>query len=203
MGMHPFAVGDRDGVAEGLNANFAQLQVDIFGIVPPNFVVGGSYSAGNLVRSGNGNVYSCIQPVADASLDPANDPTDWEPVMLCSSATVGTPQDYSANPPGLPNIGAPFGPSGPYANYVLVASVPASRTRHSIEVDNMSGAQIVLVRDDGTAIGGAAPANASLIALTGGAQAGAQGGSWSSTTFAGRLQVYAPSSGAQVSIYTD
>ena len=128
------------------------------------------------------------------------------PLNVINSAGGGTPSDFSVNAPSLPNIGANFGGTGIYANYVLVATVPAvsvTGSRHSIEINNTSGAQIVLIRDDGTAAGGAAPVNASLIPLAGGAQAGAQGGGWNSTTFSGRVQVYAPSAGAQISIYTD
>ena len=108
--------------------------------------------------------------------------------------------DFSANKPTLPNVGSNFAASGPYASYVLVATAPASPTRASIDVENNSGAQIVVVRDDGTAATGSAPVNASVFALGGGATVGSQGGSWPSTTFKGRVQVYAPSSIAQVSV---
>lgn len=111
--------------------------------------------------------------------------------------------DYSANKPILPNVGAAFAASGPYASYVLIATVPASPTRNNVDVENISGAQIAVVRDDGTAGSGAAPANASVFALGGGSAAGAQGGSWSSQTFKGRLQIYAPSSSAIVSVMVD
>jgi hypothetical protein len=86
---------------------------------------------------------------------------------------------------------------------VLVATVAASTTRFNIDVENTSGAQIAIVRDDGTAAGGAAPVNASVFALAGGSSVGAQGGAWSSQTFKGRLQIYAPSSGAIVAVMGD
>lgn len=111
--------------------------------------------------------------------------------------------DFSANQPALPNIGAAFGASGPYANYVLIVTVPAQTFRNSVDVENISGAQIAVVRDDGTAANGAAPINASVFALAGGSAAGAQGGAWSSTTFSGRLQIYAPVSTAIVSVMVD
>ena len=111
--------------------------------------------------------------------------------------------DYSANKPAVPAVGANFGSSGPYANYVLIATAPASASRVSIDVDNISGAQIVVLRDDGTAASGAAPNNASVFALSGGSAAGAQGGSWNSRTFTGRVQVYAPTSAAQVAMMQD
>ncbi|HDR9048747.1 TPA: hypothetical protein QDA94_002978 [Burkholderia vietnamiensis] len=117
------------------------------------------------------------------------------------AGSAGT--DYSANKPTIPNVGAAFGASGPYANYVLVATVPALSTRNNVDIENISGAQIAVVRDDGTAGSGAAPANASVFALAGGSSAGAQGGAWSSQTFKGRLQIYAPSSSAIVSVMVD
>jgi hypothetical protein len=112
-------------------------------------------------------------------------------------------KDYSANPPTPPNIGANFGATGPYANYVLIATVPASATRFLIDVENTSGAQVVIVRDDGVASGGVSPANASIFALGAGSGVGSQGGSWSSLTFKGRAQIYAPSSMAQVAVFVD
>lgn len=110
--------------------------------------------------------------------------------------------DYSANAPALPNVGANFAASGPYASYVLIATAPASSARHKIEVENLSGAQIAIVRDDGTAANGSAPVSATVFALSGGV-AGGQGGTWNSDTFKGRVQVYAPSSTAQVSVTGD
>lgn len=106
--------------------------------------------------------------------------------------------DYSVNQPTLPNVGANFAASGPYASYVLLATVPASATRNNIEILNPSGAQIVLVLDDGTRASGSAPANASIVPLGGGSGAGAQGGSWSDQTFKGRVQIYALSASAFV-----
>jgi hypothetical protein len=122
---------------------------------------------------------------------------------VTATFTGSTGLDYSANKPTLPNIGANFAASGPYANYVLVATVPASPSRNSVDIENISGAQIAVVRDDGTAAGGAAPANASVFALGGGSASGNQGGAWSSQTFKGRLQIYAPSSTAIVSVMVD
>jgi hypothetical protein len=112
-------------------------------------------------------------------------------------------RDYSANKPALPAVGAAFGGSGPYANYVLVSTIPASTARNNVDIENISSGPIAVVRDDGTAASGAAPTNASVFALGGGASAGAQGGSWSSTTFKGRLQIYAPSSTAVVTVMVD
>jgi hypothetical protein len=91
--------------------------------------------------------------------------------------------DYSANKPTLPNIGVspwPTAAGNPYSGYFLVATAPASPGRNCLEVWNPSGAQIVVVRDDGTAANNAAPNNASAFPLGGGSATGAQGGyrSW-------------------------
>lgn len=117
------------------------------------------------------------------------------------NGSVGT--DYSVNKPTIPNVGDNFAASGPYASYVLLQTVEASAVRKNIEVLNTSGAQIVVIRDDGVVSAGAQPTNASLIALAGGAGVGSQGGSWYSRSFRGRLQVYAPSAGAFVTIMQD
>lgn len=118
-------------------------------------------------------------------------------------ATGSTGTDASANKPTLPNVGANFVGSGPYASYILISTLAASPTRNNVDVENTSGAQIAVVRDDGTASGGSQPVNASVFSLGGGASAGAQGGAWSSETFKGRLQIYAPSSGASVTVMVD
>jgi hypothetical protein len=108
--------------------------------------------------------------------------------------------DYSANQPALPNVGANFGGSGPYAGYVLISTVPSSPARFSIDVENNGGAQIAILLDDGTAANGAAPVNATVFALAGGSGTGSQGGSWVSLVEKGRVQVYAASASAQVAV---
>lgn len=124
------------------------------------------------------------------------------PVVIASDYGGSVGSDASANKPALPNIGANFSNAGPYANYVLIATVAAA-TRNNVEIDNLSGSQIAVIRDDGTASGGSAPVNASVFALSPGSSPGAQGGSWSSRTFWGRLQIYALSSTAQVNVMVD
>lgn len=101
-------------------------------------------------------------------------------------------RDYSTNQPTLPNVGANFAASGPYASYALTQSVPAGAAPLSIDVENTSGAQIALLLDDGSAAIGAAPANASVFALAGGSGVGAQGGSWVSQVEKGRISIYSP-----------
>jgi hypothetical protein len=122
--------------------------------------------------------------------------------LIATHGSVG--HDYSVGAPTLPVIGANFGSTGVYANYVLLATVAASSSRANLDVENLSGSQLVIIRDDGTAASGAAPVNASLIVLSPGpGGAGSQGGSWTSTTFKGRFQVYGPTAGLEVSIFTD
>jgi hypothetical protein len=184
-----------------LPAGAAQDGTDATGVTPP---VGGSGIRGWL--SGIFNLLSgslkVIPNVAGAAVSNTN------PLPVTASVSVSFPSgstglDYSSNKPAIPNVGAAFASTSLYPSYVLVATVPASSTRSNVDIENISGGQIVVVRDDGTISAGSAPANASAFALGGGASAGAQGGSWSSTTFKGRLQIYAPSATAAVTIMVD
>jgi hypothetical protein len=120
---------------------------------------------------------------------------------VSGAGSVGT--DYSENKPAVPNVGAAFGATGPYANYALIGTIPANPNRSYVEVQNTSGAPIVLIRDDGTAAGGAAPAQASVIPLDGGAATNRQGGSWASRTFRGRIQIYAPAGTPPITAFED
>jgi hypothetical protein len=151
-------------------------------------------ASGSFIVAANGTVSAAHVGVKNGNAADLN-------ATVVSAGSTG--QDHSANQPALPVVGQPFGGSGPYAGYVLVATVPASPTRNNVDIENTSGAQIAVMRDDGTAASGAAPNNASVFALGGGSAAGAQGGAWSSTTFKGRLQIYAPSSTAIVSVMVD
>ncbi len=94
--------------------------------------------------------------------------------------------DYSANAAAIP-----------IAGYVLLLTIPANGTRNSVEVQNQSTDTVQLVRDDGAGDG-----QTSLM-LAPAAAVGGQGGGWSSTTFLGRLRVYAPSSGDRVAAYQE
>lgn len=107
-----------------------------------------------------------------------------------SSGSTG--KDFSANKPAVPVVGAAFAAGGPFGSYLLVKTVAANPTRAAIEIANLTGDQIAVVRDDGTAANAAAPVEATPFALAGGAGAGQQGGTWGSKTFKGRLQIYAP-----------
>jgi len=141
--------------------------------------------------------------VVTAGLDPAQPlPAGTNTLgAVLQAGSSGT--DNSLNKPSLPNLGAAFAASGPYASYVLVGTINANPSRANIDVENNSGAQILVVRDDGTASSGSALSNASAFPLGGGAGTGSQGGSWSSSTFKGRLQIYAPSATAQVAVFQD
>lgn len=128
-------------------------------------------------------------------------PTNPLPVSLATSGSTGL--DFSTNAPALPLVGNGFGPGGPYANYQLIRTVPASASRSNLDIENNSGAQIAILRDDGTAAIGAAPNAASIFALAGGPGIGSQGGSWSTSSFKGRVQIFAPLATAQVAIFQD
>jgi hypothetical protein len=113
-----------------------------------------------------------------------------------SNGSVGADFSSNANHTALPAaVGATigtstYGGSGPFAAYVLVASAAANASRANIDVENVSGSQVVVVRDDGTAAAGSAPVNASWFLLAGGGTGPSQGGAWSSTTFRGRVQLW-------------
>ncbi len=132
-------------------------------------------------------------------------------VSRCGAAAIpitptapiaGSGIDGSANSPAIPVVGGNLGATGLNANFVLLTTAPASPTRLSVDFNNLSGGSVVLVRDDGTATAGTAPTNATLMAFAGGSGTGAQGGSWSSQTFKGRVSVYGPA-GAFVSLSQD
>jgi hypothetical protein len=159
----------------------AQTYRDSVGTIAPAYVP--------LVGCSNGR--NCAGPASSAN------PV---PVAPQPAFTGSMGRDYSANQPAPPNVGVSFGASGPYANYVLIATAPANVSRFSIDVENTSGSQIVIVLDDGTASTGSVPNNASVFALAGGGSVGSQGGSWVSEVERGRVQVYAPSASAQVAI---
>jgi hypothetical protein len=113
-----------------------------------------------------------------------------------TNGSVGADFSSTTNHTALPSaIGATigtstYGGSGPFTGYILVASAAANATRANIDIENISGSQVVVVRDDGTAATGSAPVNASWFLLAGGGTGPSQGGAWSSTTFRGRIQLW-------------
>lgn len=128
-------------------------------------------------------------------------PSNPLPVSFAAAGSTGL--DFSVNAPPLPLVGNGFGAGGPYANYLLIRTVAASASRNTLDIENNSGAQIAILRDDGSASAGSAPNAATVFALAGGAGVGSQGGSWSTTSFKGRVQVFAPTATAQVAIFQD
>ena len=153
-----------------------------------------------------GGATSALQTTGNTKLDTIH--ADGAALLSALQATLAVRQagtagsDYSANKPPIPLVGANFAATGPYANYVLVATLPASPTRSMAFAMNLSGADCLLVLDDGAAIAGAAPANASLLALGGGTASGKQGGSTGPemASFKGRIQAYAPSAAALITL---
>lgn len=126
---------------------------------------------------------------------------DSSGTIVAGVASAGSKgADFSANQPTLPNVGANFGVSGAYANYVLISTVPSNPARFSIDVENNAGSQIAIILDNGAAVNGSAPVGATVFALAGGSGQGSQGGSWVSLVEKGRVQVYAASVTAQVAI---
>lgn len=103
----------------------------------------------------------------------------------CSVGYLACGQDFSANAASVPLPG-----------YVLLTTVPPA-LRGSLEVQNQSTDPIQVVRDDGFGN------QVTSIMLAAAAATGGQGGSWSSTTFRGRIRVYAPSSSDRVAVFQE
>jgi len=119
-----------------------------------------------------------------------------------SGGTTGL--DFTANEPTWPVVGANFGSfGGPYDSWILLATIPAQPSRLQITIDNMSSAQILCLRDDGTAGPGAALVNATGFTLNPKVSVGPEGGNYSSATFRGRIQIYGASSSQTVAVSTD
>jgi hypothetical protein len=156
--------------------------------------------ATNTADAGTPTIHAGTNIIGKVGIDQTT-PGTTNAVVSQAQGTVGT--DYSANQPTLPTVGTtPFGGSSGYAAYVLLKTIPALSTRNAVEIQNQSAGTLVVIRDDGTAGGGATPANASLIVLGSGGGAGSQGAGWSSLTFKGRLQIYGPT-GSQLSSFVD
>ena len=108
--------------------------------------------------------------------------------------------DYSANKIALPNVGANFGASGPYTNYVLIGTIPAGAKVPRIQ--NLSICPVIVLQDNGTAAIGAQPVNASLWVLNPAPAPGMGGSGYSSPTDKGRDQVYTDPTCASSSLIT-
>ncbi len=106
---------------------------------------------------------------------------------VSQSGTPGT--DHSTNPATIP-----------LAGYSKLKTIAANPRRNLVGVQNQSADLIQVVRSDG------AGANETSVMLSGAATAGAQGASWSSTTFKGQIDIYVPTANVgsdQVAAYED
>ena len=101
----------------------------------------------------------------------------------------------------LPAIGANFGTTGPYANYVLLSTVPADQARMELSAQNLSTSVAVLILDDGSTPVGSVPAagKATTAALSAASVAGGVGGTFADK-FQGRAQVYGALSTSQIAV---
>ena len=126
------------------------------------------------------------------------------PAFLPAKIDAGsTGSDFSTNMPAFPVVGANFGNAGLYANYVLLTTIPANPARANAEIPNLTGQLLVVLRDDGTALAGNAPTNASLFVIAPGLGAGAPGVPYVNRTFKGRYQIFGPPGTGPVSAYVD
>jgi len=170
------------------NGNTASVQA-----LDESGVGAGPWVPSHTVTDVNGTI---VTPSLDSTVQTGNAILTEILAAQGGSSTPGsTGHDYSANKPTLPNIGSNFAASGPYASYFLIATVPVTSNRVQVTVVNNAQTQIAVMRDDGTATNGNAPANASVFTLA--------SGQWASPYFKGRVQVFAASSGAQVACFTD
>jgi hypothetical protein len=126
--------------------------------------------------------------------------TDGAAVVLIRpdcGGSIGT--DFSINEPSWPLVGSSFTSGGLYSSWALLTTVPANQNRNKVIADNMSGAPILCLCDDGSASSGLAPVNATGFVLNPKVGTGPEGGHYESTTFRGRLQFYGASSAQWVS----
>jgi hypothetical protein len=146
-----------------------------------------------------------VTNVAGIAITPAQDSTVLAGNAILSAilaATGGaqtpgsTGHDYSANRPTLPTIGSNWPNSGPYANWFLVATIPVTSNRVAATVVNTSGTGCAIMRDDGTAAASSPPVQGSVFTLL-------PNSTWTSPYFKGRVQVFAPSSGAIIAAFAD
>ena len=85
----------------------------------------------------------------------------------------------------------------PISGYSLLLTIPVTAARNYVEVQNQSTDLVQVVRDDG------AGNNQVSIMLASASVSGGQGGGWSSSTFKGRIRVYATNATDQVAAYQD
>lgn len=102
------------------------------------------------------------------------------PLAVWSAAGIGLGQDFSANKPALA------------AN--LIATIPVNAGRAYFEVQNQDVNDIQVVLDNGAGV------NLSVIILAAGAGANMQGGSYSNTTFKGRVRIFSANAAPQIEL---
>ena len=186
--------------------NSVQLPPDGTGkLVDTQVVVNGS---GGIVHRqtvtvGDGNNVAAVQTVQQGG-SPSTVADGMAIVGIRPDTGGTTGLDFTANDPTWPAAGANFGTfGGPYDTWILLTTVPAQPARLNVTIDNMSSAQILCLRDDGTAGPGAALSNATGFTLNPKVSVGPEGGNYSSATFRGRIQIYGASSSQIVAASTD
>ncbi len=127
------------------------------------------------------------------------------PVFTPAHIEAGsTGADFSTNMPAFPVVGANWPTTGSlYENYVLLTTIPANPARANAEIHNLSGVNLVVIRDDGTAQTGNVMTNASLFMIPPGAGQGQPGAPYANKTFKGRYQVYGPAGAGPITALVD
>lgn len=169
------------------------------------YALGVNILPGHVLLDVNGNILATPgNPLSIRLYDGSGNLLGTSGNPLYTSATGNTPGslgvDYSTGQPSLPVLGSNFSNVTPWNNFVLLQTVPASLSRNNYRIRNLSGAIIVVIRDDGTAMSGSTLNNPTAYALAPGVGAGSSGELDSDPYFKGRLQIFAPSSPAQVAI---
>lgn len=120
---------------------------------------------------------------------------------LLTGSAGSTGKDYSVNAPEAPLIGSiTFGGEGVYKDWVCLQTVPANTGASERLVCNNSDAGVLVVLDDGTAVGGSTPTDSSVFLLNPPSTSSPNDASWRSERFKGRVRVFAPSQFAWVTI---
>jgi hypothetical protein len=181
-----------------MSDSFVQIQPDSTGkmIDAQQLVNGASQNVyrQNVCNSDPSNIngVQTVQPGGSPSTS-----SDGAAIVIVRPDSGGsTGVNHSVNAPTLPTVGSTFSSGGAFSLWVLVATISANASRHKVTVDNMSGfnataQSILIIRDDGTAASSATMVNPTAFVLNPKSDAGPEGGHWESTTFRGRIQVYA------------
>jgi hypothetical protein len=98
---------------------------------------------------------------------------------------------------GAGTTGTDYSVNKPSALVQLLFTIPANPNRNKVGIQSQWSAQVQILRDDGNGN------NQTFLLLESGGAANTGGGVWESTTFKGRIRVYAASLSAQVAGYED